>query len=374
MSDSALTAPCLQIAFASLGSILGPTLAPITGGLIGQYLDWHWIFWVLLIASVSFFIPLLLFLPETCRKVVGDGSIPPPRLNWSLTDVIRHRRRQKKGIAVDKEKIAEFRKHYKFRVPNPLATLNIVFDIESGLILGATGLALACFYAISTGASSALHDVYGFNDIQIALVFIPIGAGGIVSAFTTGKLVDWNFHRHARRHGMLIRKNVRQDLSNFPIEQARMEVALPLFYLGLVCIIAYGWTMSVKVSLAAPVIFLFIIGYALIAAFQVFNVLMVDIYPGRPAAASAANNLIRCELGAAASAAIEPMSKAMGRGWAYTTLALIAAVFAPTLIFIMRHGITLRKKKAAREARRIAQKAKEERKSWRSRAFVKRFF
>lgn len=29
------------VAFASLGSVLGPTISPILGGLIGQYAGWH---------------------------------------------------------------------------------------------------------------------------------------------------------------------------------------------------------------------------------------------------------------------------------------------------------------------------------------------
>ena len=84
------------IAYASLGSILGPTLSPVLGGLLSQYLGWHWyihwklwprtqhtdlglrIFWFLLILSIAAFIPLFLFLPETCRKIVGNGSVPPP--------------------------------------------------------------------------------------------------------------------------------------------------------------------------------------------------------------------------------------------------------------------------------------------------------
>lgn len=39
--------------------------------------------------------------------------------------------------------------------------------------------------------------------------------------------------------------------------------------------------------------------------------------------AATANNLARCLLGAASSAAIIPMSEAVGRGWAYTILALL---------------------------------------------------
>jgi len=342
------------IAFASLGGLLGPSVSPIIGGAISQSVDWHWIFWFLLISAAVFCIPLFLFLPETCRKIVDDGSIPPPPLNRSLTDVIRHRRREKQGIRVDAIKQAELRKNYRFQLPNPLPTLLILCDLESIVVLVATGLSLVCFYAISTGASSSMKAVYGFNDIQIALMFIPIGVGGVVSAFTTGKMIDWNYRRHARKQGITIVRGVRQDLTNFPIEQARMEVGLPLLLLCAGVVIGYGWTLDHKVSLAGPVVMLFLLGYTVIATYQTLNVLMTDIWPGKAATATAANNFVRCELGAAASAAIDPMSEAMGRGWAYTTLALIYVAFAPTLLVLMRRGIQMRKAKREREERKKA--------------------
>lgn len=105
------------VAFVSLGAVLGPTLSPIIGGLISHYLNLHWIFWILLILGGVFFLFLLLFLPETCRKVVGDGSVPPPLLNISITDLVRQKRRKKKGLNPEPEKVAEVRKTTAYLLP-----------------------------------------------------------------------------------------------------------------------------------------------------------------------------------------------------------------------------------------------------------------
>lgn len=203
----------------------------------------------------------------------------------------------------------------------------------------------------STGAASAFSSLYGFDQIQIALMFIPMGAGGVLSAVSSGRLVDWNYRRHAKMLGIPIVKNRRQDLSNFPIEKARLEVALPMFFLAGIFVVVYGWILTVKLSIAAPIVTLFVAGYGLTFTFQVLNVLMVDIYPGKPSVATAANNLFRCEIGAIFSAILLPMINAIGIGWAYTILALTFMGFAPILLVIMRKGPRWRREKRAKEDR-----------------------
>ena len=347
------------IAFASLATVLGPSISPIIGGLIAQNLNWHWIFWFLLIFSVSFAIPFLLFLPESCRKIVDDGSIPPPALNYNISDLRRHSRRRKQGIESDSATVAKLRQNYKLQFPNPLPTLKIILDLESALVLVVTGMGLACFYAISTGASASFRDIYNFSDIQIALMFLPIGAGGIISAFTTGKLVDWNFRRHCKRLGIEIKKGVKMDLTDFPVERARLEVTLPLYLTGMAAVIGYGWMLQAgKISLAGPIIMFLLMGYCLIATQQTLNVLMVDIWPGKAASSTAASNLVRCLLGAAASAAIEPMRVAMGYGWAYSLLALMGAATTPGMLLMMKMGVKWRKRRAEKKQNKAERKQK----------------
>ena len=90
---------------------------------------------------------------------------------------------------------------------------------------------------------------------------------------------------------------------------------------------------------------------------------MVDIFPGRPATATAANNITRCLLGAAASAAIGPMSDAMGNGWAYTVLALLFVLSSAGPLACMKYGIKWRKaKKAKAEQKEKENEAKADRK------------
>jgi hypothetical protein len=78
--------------------------------------------------------------------------------------------------------------------------------------------------------------------------------------------------------------------------------------------VGYGWVLFFNVSFGGLIVFLLLIGYTTDVVGQTLMVLCVDIHPGKPASVSAANNIVKCMVGAAASSAIVPMSQAIGYG------------------------------------------------------------
>ena len=104
---------------------------------------------------------------------------------------------------------------------------------------------------------------------------------------------------------------------------------------------------------------LFLMGYTLIASTQTISILIVDINPGLAGTATAAFNLIRCLLGAGATALILPMTNAMGLGWSYTLIGLMYIGLSPMLLAVIRYGPGWRK--ARREKDGGKAKEKEER-------------
>lgn len=105
--------------------------------------------------------------------------------------------------------------------------------------------------------------------------------------------------------------------------------------------------MQAETHLAVPLILMFLAGFSMTAAFNCLSVMVVDLYPLSPSTATAANNLIRCLLGAGATGVIIYMIEAMGRGWAFTFVAGVVALFSPILWLLERRGPEWR------EARRV---------------------
>ncbi len=341
------------LGIASLGSIVGPALGPTLGGIISQYWGWQAIFWVLAILSGFIGGAILLFFPETCRKIVGNGSIPPPSWNRSLINVITERRKRRRGISMEEEyaRRNKLSKSRQIRFPNPLTTLRLLFELPTGLILLANGISYGAYYAVTSSVPSQFSAIYGLDDLQIGLTYIPIGLGTILSSFVNGWAVDWNFRRIAASNGgMPSYKGGKQDLTEFPVERARLQIAIPPTIIAAISVAIYGWLLHYEAPLWVSILFLFLIGYFMTASYNVMNVLIVDLNYDTPATATAANNLVRCSIGAASTAAIIPLLNYTGRGMSYTIVAGIWAGLTPLSMFVYLFGLQWRKERDARKA------------------------
>ncbi|MCJ1315171.1 hypothetical protein MMC15_000487 [Xylographa vitiligo] len=337
------------IGYAALGSSLGPALGPIIGGLLAHFLGWRSIFWFLVIYAAFMLTVFVIFIPETCRNIVGNGSVPAQRWNMSLVTYFRLRKQRKNGVPAAQETVQNKRR------PGILSSLPILFEKESFLLLFYAGILYAGFYIIMAGLPAQLASVYNYNSIQIGLCYLPIGCGAIVARTTVGRVIDWNFRRHCRKLGIQIVKGKQQNIENFPIERARLEIGLPLVYLGCAAFLPYGWVMSLQnPPLAAVIVLLFLNAYVLSGSFQALNVLVVDCHPSSSAAASAALNLTRCLLGAGGVAAVIPLLDRIGSGWTGTMVTLIWIVASAMWWAPMIWGPQWRQEKKIKEdAKRV---------------------
>ncbi|KAF4281144.1 hypothetical protein CNMCM8686_007071 [Aspergillus fumigatus] len=66
------------MAYRSLGFTFGPAMGPVLGSVLTQFLGWRSIFTFLAIVAATLLTLILAFLPETCRAMVGNGSVPAP--------------------------------------------------------------------------------------------------------------------------------------------------------------------------------------------------------------------------------------------------------------------------------------------------------
>ncbi|EXJ77657.1 hypothetical protein A1O3_09886 [Capronia epimyces CBS 606.96] len=352
------------LGYASMGVTLGPALGPVIGGAIDQALGWRWIFWFLAIYGGFLLLVVILLFPETCRSVVGNASVPPQRWNRTVYQMYRVAR-DKNGSHAGEER-ERWNGHEINRGsimpprwrPRPWNVFRIALQKEASIILVYGGLIYAGYMMVLSTLTSELHKRYGLDSLHIGLCYLPIGVGSLTSRWTVGTLLDRNFKRHARQQGMAIVANRQQNIDNFNVERARLQITLPFLMGSALFLIAYGWVMNFKTSIAAPEVLLFFVGHFTTGTNTSLNTLIVDTNRESPATATASSNLFRCLLGAGSVAVGTPLIQRIGIGWTGTFVAGVYLIGSPALLLLYMYGMGWRKELKDRERRKEEAKVK----------------
>lgn len=303
-------------------------------GVMTEILSWHWVFWLLTIMSGINLLVLTLFMPETSRIIVKDGSIAPPRLaNKPPLPYLRP--------SASRHKDTETAIKQKIRCPNPLTCLIALWQKASFLVILVGGIQYTIYGCLAASFSTLMIRLYSLNYLTGGLIYLPCGIGGVLAAYTTGKVLDRDYIRTANRYNLPVDKSS-NDLSNFPVEKARLLSVFPLLVISTLATAGFGWAINQHTSIAVPLTLTFFTGASQVAIFTVCGTLLTDLNSDRSATIQAGYNLIRCALSAGGIAGLDALIGTIGVGWTFTFYAAIGVLCVPIFVIVRSRGMQWR--------------------------------
>ncbi|KAJ5576066.1 hypothetical protein N7535_002992 [Penicillium sp. DV-2018c] len=314
--------------------MLGQGIGPVFGGILTNYLGFRSIFWCLVIASGISLLSIMFFLPETLRPIAGNGTVPLKGIYkpWIYSIV---------GQKDAKEDSTPTEKKTKVTFKTVLAPLTFLAEKDVFITLFFGSIVYTVWSMVTSSTSALFEDKYGLDSMEVGLTFLGNGFGCMTGSYTIGYLMDYNHklteREYCQQHNLPVDTRINlKSHPDFPIEYARMRNTWWITALFVVCVAVYG--VSVQTHLAVPIILQFIIAYGSTAIFTINSAMVIDLYPGASASATAVNNLMRCLIGAAGVAAIQPIIEAITAEFAFVLLAGITIAMVPLLVVEMKWG------------------------------------
>ncbi|KAJ5536761.1 hypothetical protein N7513_009947 [Penicillium frequentans] len=324
--------------------MLGQGVGPVFGGVLSQYLGYRSIFWFLTIMAAISLFSIMCFLPETLRSIAGNGTVPLYGLHKPYIYYVTGQ----PDIQEDAKPIGEKKKVTWKTVLAPLTFLGEK-DVFITLFFGA--IVYTVWSMVTSSTSQLFEDTYGLNTLEVGLTFLGNGFGCMTGSYTIGYLMDYNHKRterdYCRQNNLPLDTRITTKTHpDFPIEYARMRNTWWITALFVVCTAVYG--VSLRTHLAVPIILQYIIAYCATAIFTINSALIIDLYPGASASATAVNNLMRCLVGAGGVALVTPIIDAIGSLFCFVLLAGVTLAMVPLLMVEMRWGAGWRMKRNER--------------------------
>lgn len=302
----------------TLPILLGPTLGPVIGGYVSEYVGWRWNFYILAIWTAAMLGLCVFTLPETYPPVLLERKAKKLRLETGNQDL-----RAPSEVSG--------------RTPGQLLLVNVVRPTKMLMrspIVFLLSLYIAIIYGILYVMFSTLsivfEEVYHINPGNVGLTFLGLGLGQCIGLFLFASTSDKMLKKRAAANGGVMKPEM------------RLPFLLHTSFFAPAGLILYGWTAEYKIHWIVPIIGTCLVSIGMICSFMPVGVYLVDAFTTYAASAMAANTVLRSFGGALLPLAGRRLYNTLGYGWGNSLLALIALVFVPMIFLLKKYAEILR--------------------------------
>ncbi|PKY07403.1 MFS general substrate transporter [Aspergillus campestris IBT 28561] len=310
-----------------LGPLCGPLLAPIVGGALAQRWRWRSTLWFLAAYGAIVVIFIFVALPETL--VVAKAAQPEPTDNQEAP--LEHRLSR-----ISSRQVVRSTTRW-------LKVLKMVFidPLKIVLYLRYPPVLLTVYYASITFGSLYVLNVsvehtfgsspYNYSTIIVGLLYIPNSLGYIAASCFGGRWMDNIMKREAKKAE---RYDEKGNLIYYPEDRMRENAWLGAM-LYPAALLWYGWTADRGIYWLAPMVANVFFGVGSMLIFSMVTTMLTEFMPKRSSAGVALNNFMRNIFSCVGSLVTAPIIDAIGNGWLFTILGLLAFA-SSSVLFVMR--------------------------------------
>lgn len=322
-------------------TLVGSAVGPLIGAGLIKAFGWRSVFWFLTIACGVALVFVIVAVPETCRALVGNGSVRPVNaINQAPVMNLRGAiKPELKQISIQEGRARGIME--PFKKVSQLATWRLCAHLTTLLLLVPCGLHYACWFMLMTAQSSLLTEKYNFSTISLGLSYLGGGLGSVAGSLLSGRIMDAAYRTHVRKYKETWAQEHGDepvDMDDFDIVSARLSTfPYPSAFL-MASTLIFGWTIEYHVHWAVPVVMMAFVSFSAVFLINLASCLLVDLHPNESSSATAALNLVRCVLAAAGIAAIDKMIASLGAGGAFTLMSGIVFASWACFIILFRRG------------------------------------
>ncbi|KAK1139221.1 hypothetical protein N8T08_001151 [Aspergillus melleus] len=313
------------VAYVVLSSVGGTTIGPIFGGMIQQWLDWRWNFWIQLIFGGVTQLMHFFLVCETRSTILIDREAKRRRKSGEDPNVYGPNELKKPRLDA-KEVLHVWRRPFEMFLREPIV---LFLSLLSGF---SDALIFTCIESFNL-----VFKQYGFTPLQIGLCFCAIIIGYAV-AYGIFLPDIWRQRRVRQNHG---------NASRLP--ERRLLLLLFIAPLETIGLFGFAWTSMGPdyMHWIVPLVFVFLIAIANYGIYMATIDYMVAAYGPYSASATGGNGFARDFLAGLSAMYATPMYSNIGGKfhlqWASTILGCLAIfVTIPIYIFYWK-GPEIRK-------------------------------